>query len=214
MRDDPAAPVLEFCALLPGKSAEEAAEFCAALANRCFGTNFTARDVSVLGFETESEADRLAAAELGAVIRPVCRGKLRQGSAALFAEPELIPLGTPAARAEKGLLLLLLENGERIERDGEPCELLERIAPAALLSSPTEVDNSDSIRPYYIRFSGESGGWLDIVTRGTLGGGVVTMPVSAKAAHNWMEHALSYDREAFAAGVFAPPGKDVSFNEI
>ena len=55
------------------------------------------------------------------------------------------------------------------------------------------------VHPYYIRFSGDSGGWLDIVTRERMGEGVVTMPVSVKAMHNWASHAVKFDPEVFFA---------------
>ena len=62
-----------------------------------------------------------------------------------------------------------------------------------------ETTKVKELEQVVIRFSGDSGGWLDIVTRERMGEGVVTMPVSVKAMHNWASHAVKFDPEVFFA---------------
>lgn len=88
-------------------------------------------------------------------------------------------------------------NGDSWREVEAPSE--ESLTGGAGPEGEAECDNSIDVHPYYIRFSGDSGGWLDIVTRERMGEGVVTMPVSVKAMHNWASHAVRFDPEVFFA---------------
>lgn len=193
-----------FYAIFSELDKQELARRCLALSRAAFGGDFSERDVSVLGTESLSAADQAAFDAGGAVCRMVCRGARRGETAALWVEPELIQLG--ASQAQPGLetVEFALEDGRRKSFCGADC--YASALAFACANGPgvpvTGADNSMDPRPYYIRFSGDPGGWLAIVTRRRIGPGVITAPVSPKAAHGWQKQARRIDPTAFSASLF------------
>ena len=106
----------------------------------------------------------------------------------------VLPKDHPLASGGRRLLVYTGDSWREVEAPSE-----ESLTGGAGPEGEAECDNSIDVHPYYIRFSGDSGGWLDIVPRERMGEGVVTMPVSVKAMHNWASHAVRFDPEVFFA---------------
>ena len=111
-----------------------------------------------------------------------------------YTEPCFLPKDHPLASGGRRLLVYTGDSWREVEAPSE-----ESLTGGAGPEGEAECDNSIDVHPYYIRFSGDSGGWLDIVTRERMGEGVVTRPVSVKAMHNWASHAVKFDPEVFFA---------------
>jgi len=175
---------MEFCYRFEHPAPEGAglAERCAAAQRQAFRVNAQAEDVKVLSMAHFRQSDLDAAKTRGYDCVLLCRGKQTEEGMTAYTEPTFVPSGMLSEREYP----ICPENAPVIEApwDGN--------------------DHSVEIHPYYIRFSGDSRGWLDIVTKEALGDGVITKPVSVKAAHNWAEHARRYDPEVFLAGIMEP----------
>lgn len=166
-----------FCYALDDGTQDEAvlAARCAAAERLHFGVNAQARDVKVLSAARMRETDLEAARRMNGKCVVLCRGRQTPEGMCAYVEPTFVPLDG-----------VWPDCPETAPETDVPCD---------------KTDHSIEIHPYYIRFSGDSGGWLDIVTKARVGDGVFTMPVSVKAAHNWAEHAKRYDPEVFLAGI-------------
>lgn len=151
---------------------------CASAQRKEFHVNAQSRDTKVLSMAQFKQADADAAGTRGYTCVLLCRGKQTEEGMMSYIEPTFVS----------------------VPRQWPECPEDEPAVDAPWDGN----DHSVEIHAYYIRFSGDSRGWLDVVTKETLGDGVITKPVSVKAAHNWAEHARRYDPEVFLAGIMEP----------
>lgn len=157
---------------IPGQT--EPRSLCAAAVSAAFGLKTDESKIRLTDMSCFLKRDAEFAAGRGYACVLLCRAGYDGENLTAYVEPTFVKAGANSVWLQSG--------GFMLERD-----------PAA--------DNSAEVHPYYIRFSGDSRGWLDIVTVERAGGAVITKPVSVKAAHNWLECALEYDPGAFIAGI-------------
>ena len=146
------------------------------------------------GLEHLRDCDTAAAAERGLACVLMSGGRSTAEGMTAYTEPCFLPKDHPLGSGGRRLLAYTGDSWREVEAPSE-----ESLTGGAGPEGEAECDNSIDVHPYYIRFSGDSGGWLDIVTRERMGEGVVTMPVSVKAMHNWASHAVRFDPEVFFA---------------
>lgn len=170
------------------------ARACRKIARRLFELEIPEKEQPVSGFENMKETDLIQCEAHGRVCRLVSRGCKNEEGVTAYTEPCFIPRDDHGAK-ESGYLFVctagLCSDESRLIAEPETAEQY----PQAL------CDNSIDIHPYYIRTKYKKGLWLDVVTVESWGEGVLTMPVSVKAMHNWAEHALREDPELFFAAV-------------
>lgn len=165
-----------FCYTVDASIQDEAAlaARCAAAQRLEFHVNAAAEDVKVLTMAHRQPIDQIE----GRSCVLLCRGRETEAGMCAYVEPTFVPgdVQWPVCPED---------------------------APG--MDGPWEGnDHSVDVHPYYIRFSGDSGGWLDIVTQARAGDCIITKPVSVKAAHGWAEHAKRYDPDVFLAGIMEP----------
>lgn len=165
-----------FCFRLDSLTQDETAlaEACAAAQRKEFRMNATAADVKVLSMANRRTVDQIE----GRTCVLLCRGRQTAQGMCAYVEPTFVPGGVQWPDCP------------------EDVSAVEGTWPGN--------DHSVDIHSYYIRFSGDSGGWLDVVTQARAGDCVITKPVSVKAAHNWAEHAKRFDPDVFLAGIMEP----------
>lgn len=186
-----------FCGLLTsGGELEREAEACRRCADLAFGRELGAKDVPAFGLANFKDCDAAAAAERGLTCVLLSSGRRTGEGMTAYTEPCFLPEEHPLASGARRVLVYA-EGAGWLEAGDLPPE--ESLSGGAAPEGEDGCDNSIDVHPYYIRFSGDSGGWLDIVTRERMGEGVVTMPVSVKAMHNWASHAVRFDPEVFFA---------------
>lgn len=184
-----------FCGVLTtGAELHREAEACRRCAALAFGRAPRAGDVPAFGLEHLRDCDTAAAAERGLACVLMSGGHSTDEGITAYTEPCFLPKDHPLASGGRRLLVYNGDSWREVEAPSE-----ESLTGGAGPEGEAECDNSIDVHPYYIRFSGDSGGWLDIVTRERMGEGVATMPVSVKAMHNWASHAVRFDPEVFFA---------------
>lgn len=151
----------------------EASELCRKYGKIYLSLNLGEKDPAALDMHNCNAADVEEAAKHGYKIHMCCRGIINEEGFTVYAEPSMYS-------AEAELPTPSVSDGEELCGD---------------------VDNSVDIHSYYVRFAGDSRGWLDIVTADRWGGGIITKPITVKAMHNWAEHAIKYDPDLFIAGL-------------
>lgn len=131
--------------------------------------------------------------------RLISRGRKQADCAAAYTEPCFMPsAGHPWQ--EEGVLYFLNPEKKLLYKEEIHASDCTTPFPFREAEQPTvELDNTLDIHPYYVRFAGDSRGWLDIVTAERRGSGIITRPVSVKAMHNWAKHARRDDPHLFFA---------------
>lgn len=172
------------------------AEACRRVARRLFGVEIPEAEQPVFGIENLKPIDIAQAEEHGKMCRIVSRGCKSDDGVTAYTEPCFMPADERGATDGVFIFVdadgILTDESRLLDEDDTDC-----------VSCPkTECDNSIDIHPYYIRTKYSKGIWLDVVTEERWGDGVLTMPVSVKAMHNWAEHAVREDPELFFAAVF------------
>ncbi|MGM9542745.1 MAG: hypothetical protein ACI3VD_08720 [Candidatus Limivicinus sp.] len=135
----------------------------------------------------------------GLICRLISCGRILSGAATAYTEPCFMPVGERFCQEENTLYFLDSENTvvdkERVPADSRTFRFL----PPHTARPDVEMDNTLDIHPYYVRFAGDSRGWLDIVTAERRNDGIITRPISVKAMHNWAKHARQDDPQLFFA---------------
>lgn len=191
--------------LTEGNDFAREAAACLALASHSFGIAMPVKEVHSFSLANLTEQDLEVARQHGFVCRLISSAHKTEVGTTAYVEPSFV---RPEHFLAEGNCTLAVEtqNGGFEYHEARPAGL-EAMAEAchsemkAVHVEEVENENTIDIKPYYIRFAGQSGGWLDIVTRERWGDGVLTMPVSVKAIHSWAHHALRYDPDMFFAAV-------------
>lgn len=169
--------------------AKEAKKIIQAVSGAFLRKNVSESEVAALGINNVSNADLHCMAELGYKLDISSAFRISEKGSAAYIEPCFI-------KRDQADNYLGLCFGER-QISFSDMQGFEN----EIFSEDAENDNSIIIHPYYVRYSGSHRFWLDVVTLHDLGNAFVTIPVSVKAAHNWYEHALRDDKNAFIAAI-------------
>lgn len=170
---------------IPGQA--EPRGLCAEAVYAAFGLKTDAGKIKLTDMSGFLKRDAEFAAARGYACVLLCRAGYDGETLTAYAEPTFVTAGANSGWLRSGGFMLDCVPAA----DGRP------EAPETVCAS----DDSAEVHPYYIRFSGDSRGWLDIVTSERADGAIITKPVSVKAAHNWLGCALEYDPGAFIAGI-------------
>lgn len=134
---------------------------------------------------------RIASKEVS--IMPSCTMQTKDAAAAEAAKRRIVRL---AVAGENEKACFAYTEMSMVSKSFDEAQCVDNIG-----FGTDEADNSTEIHPYYVRFSADSRGWLDIVTAKREGNQIITKPVSVKALHGWLEHARKYDQTVFAAAI-------------
>ena len=190
---------------------------CIITANVAFGACLSEDVVPVFGIRNIKACDISAAEELGCICKMLAFGKEEDGKLSAYVEPSFVPRGELEAAVSTNRNVISFETeytgkesfygqgaGRYPTAYNAVADCLDILNGAG--SFYTDImedkapDNSAEKHAYYIRFNG-CDSWLCDVKEAELGKGIVTKPVSAAEAHEWIKSALNKDPEVFMAGI-------------
>lgn len=188
---------------------------CVITANVAFGVCLAEADVLVLGIRNVKAADIAAAEAHGRVCRILGVGKRTENGVAAYVEPSFVAAGCLEAAVSKNFNMISFDT-EYTGRESfygqgagryptaynavEDCvDIMNGVkkfyTDAMAAAAP---DTAADIHPYYIRSKAPVDPAL---VAEVWGEGIVTKPISVKAAHDLAASARSADAELFMAGV-------------
>lgn len=190
---------------------------CIISANVAFGACLLEEDVPVFGIRSIKSCDIAAAESMGRVCKILAFGKKIGNDIVSYVEPTFVRKGELEAAVSKNMNVISfdteLSGKESFYGQGagryptaynavQDCvDILNGVKSFYTdVMVPVDPDNSAEKHPYYVRFSGEDK-WLDSVKDYDCGNGLVTVPVSVKAVHEWAAKAKERDAGLFLAGL-------------
>lgn len=187
-------------------------------ANVAFDCCITEADVPVFGIRSVKACDIAAAASAERVCKMLAFGEASDsGAVSCWVEPCFVPSGELEAAVAKNRNVISFETeltGKESfygQGAGRYPTAYNAVADCLDIANgvksfysdemkPAEVDNSLPQRPYYVR-SAVKDYYIESIKEYSLGEGIVTMPVSVSAMHEWAEKTKALDPELFIAGL-------------
>lgn len=188
---------------------------CVITANVAFGVCLTEAEVPVLGIRSVTASDIAAAEAHGRVCRILGAGKKTENGVAAYVEPAFVEAGSLEAAVPQNYNMISFET-EYTGRESfygqgagrfptaynavEDClDIMNGVRAFYTDSFATAKPDTGGVQhPYYIRSAVKPD---DSLVSEAWGDGVLTKPLSVKAAHGWAAEARKSDPELFMAGV-------------
>jgi len=168
---------------------------CRKIARRLFEIEISEKEQPVFGLENFKPTDKAAAEKHGRICKLMSRGCKNDEGITAYTEPCFVKKDEHGGVEER--FLFVCTDGI----NSDETHLIDEKDTIGDSFPEVSCENTIDIHPYYIRTTFNKGIWLDVVTEEHWGDGVLTMPVSVKAMHNWAEHAIKEDPELFFAAV-------------
>ena len=190
---------------------------CIISSNVAFGACLIEEDVPVFGIRNIKACDIAAAESMDRVCKMLAFGKMAGDKLVSYVEPSFVPCGELEAAVSKNMNIIsfetVLSGKESFYGQGagryptaynavQDCvDIMNGVKSFYTdVMEPVRPDNSAELHPYYIRFAGEDE-WLSSVKASDCGSGIVTVPVSVAAVHDWAAKAKERDGGLFFAGL-------------
>ena len=180
------------------RETSSAEEFCLFCAEAIFGAK--AEKLPFFGLDSLCPCDLDMAQAQGLVCRLISFGRRMTACATAYTEPCFVPADNHLCQ-EESTLYFLDQDAKIIDKErmtADRCSL-HSVTFQPVGHPGVEMDHTLDIHPYYVRFAGDSRGWLDMVTAERRNNCLITRPVSVKAMHNWAKHACQDDPKLFFA---------------
>ncbi len=186
-------------------------------ANIAFGAKLNEQDIPMFGIRTVTDGDIAAFQSRGYVCKLIATAKRTEQGVAAWLEPTLVDAHALEAAVPQNYNLISFQSeylgrqsyfGQGAGRYPTASNVVQDCLDIAEGKSsfytdaaqPMTPDNSGITHPYYVRTI-VSAPWLDAITAGTLGDGVITAPVSAAEMLAWAKTQLDKDPTLFIAAV-------------
>ena len=186
-------------------------------ANIAFDALLNEEDIPMFGIRTVTDGDIATFQSEGYVCKLIATARRTEGGVAAWLEPTLVDSHALEAAVPANYNLISFQSeylgrqsyyGQGAGRYPTASNVVQdcvdilggKKAFYAEKAAPMQPDNSGVVHAYYVRTAAKDP-WLDSVTVKTMGGGVVTAPVSVETMLAWAKTKLAEDSALFLAAM-------------